>query len=219
MIAALLSEGVFALRDAHGASVSRNARGLERTEFVNCMLVGGGVTFVSVLVPEISGISALTDRALGDEPSNLMLTWPMLPTLAAAIAIITVLIIWRGPQFTDWLARRFGGTATLMKAAIWLHLATAAAILISLAIAMVDLVLGLSSSLLPTSAGYLSLAISLVSLIATLAISAVLAQNLLELTGRWRSLLFSATWLLAILIVAVAIWTPLYALLGGGTPS
>lgn len=219
MITALLNEGIWALRNAESASAHRVAIGLERSQFVNCMLVGGLVTFASVVVPELSGISAVTDRALGDEPSGVVLTWPMLPAMAAGIAGVTALIIWRGPQLTDRLARVFGGTSTPMKAAMWLYLATAASIVISLAIALVDLVLGLFSSLLPASVGYLSLTISLVSLVVSLAVSAVLAQKLLATAGRWRSTAFSGTWLLAVLIAAIAVCTVLYGLLGGGTNS
>ncbi len=216
MIAVLLSDGIWALRDAKGASVAKLARGLERAEFVNCMLAGAVVTLVSVIVPEMSGMSAVIDRAMGEEPSSLMLTWPMLASFAIAITSLTALVVWKGPFATDWLARRFGSQGSLMDAAIWLYLATAATIIISLVLAVFDLVAGLASAVLPSSLGYVSLALSLVSLIASFAISAVLAQHLLALTGSLRSLLFTTSWLFACIAVCVAVWAPLYGLFGGG---
>lgn len=215
VIVALLREGISVLRDAKGTAEQRKTLGLERTQFVNCMLFGCVVTLLSIVVPELSGMSAAMDRAMGDEPSDVMLKWPMLPTVAAALAALTALAIWKGPFLTDWLARRFGGRSSLMSAAIWLYLATAAGIVISLAIAIFDLAAGLASNVLPASIGYLSLAISLATIIVTLAISAVLAQHLLGLVGRMRSLLFTTTWLVGCFVIALAVWAPLYALLGG----
>jgi hypothetical protein len=215
MIAGLLSEGVWALRDARGASEQRRQLGLERDQFVRCMLVGGFVTFAGVLVPELSGISAAMDTAMGDEPSDLMLSWPMPLALGASIAIVTALVIWKGPNLTEWLARRFGSQASLMDAAIWLYLATAAATVVALAIAAFDLVAGLASSALPASIGQIALAVALVSLVVSLAISAVLAQHLLGLAGRLRSLAFTTVWLAGCLAAGLAMLMPLYALLGG----
>ncbi|MGL4439863.1 MAG: hypothetical protein ACRCUE_11355 [Bosea sp. (in: a-proteobacteria)] len=213
----MLSDGIWALRDAKGASIARRARGLERAEFVNCMVAGAVVTFVSVMVPEVSGMSTVIDRAMGDEPSGLMLTWPMVASLSLGMASLTALIIWKGPIVTDWLARRFGAKGSLLDAAMWLYLATAATIIISLGLTAFDLVAGLASAVLPSSLGYVSLAISLVSLIASFAISAALAQHLLDLTGSLRSLLFTTSWLCGCIAVCVAVWAPLYGLFGGGT--
>ena len=217
MIATLLSEGIWALRDAKGASLARRAHGLERAEFVNCMVAGAVVTFVSVMVPEMSGMSAVIDRAMGDEPSSLMLTWPMLASLSLGMVSLTALIIWKGPFLTNWLARRFGTRGSLMDAAMWLYLATAATIVVSLGLTAFDLVAGLASAVLPSSLGYVSLALSLASLMASFAISAVLAQHLLDLTGSLRSLLFTTIWLFGCIAVCVAVWAPLYGLFGGGT--
>lgn len=218
-MAALVSEGVFALRASREAGEWRAANGLQRPEFVNCMLLGAVVTIISIIVPELSGLSAMTDRALGDEPSNVMLAWPMLPTMIFAIAAGAALVIWRGPQATGWLARQFGGAPTPMQAAIWLHLAAAASIVISLAIAVVDLVLGLAGGGLPDGVGLLSLALSLASLVILLTVMSVLAQNILGIAGRRRGILFSLLWVFGILAVTSAVWTVTYALLGGGASS
>lgn len=217
MIATLLSDGIWALRDAKAASAARRARGLERAEFVNCMVLGAFVTFVSVLVPEMSGMSAVIDRAMGEEPSSLMLTWPVLASLTPALASLTALVIWKGPFVTDWLARRFGSKGSLMDAAIWLYLATSATIIISVGLMIFDLVAGVASDVLPSSLGYVSLSLSLVSLIASFAVSAVLAQHLLGLIGSLRSLLFTTSWLCGCIAACVAVWAPLYGLFGGGT--
>jgi hypothetical protein len=216
VIAALLSDGIWALRDPISASLARRSRGLERPAFVNSMVTAAIVTFVSVMVPEISGMSAAIDRAMGDEPSTLMLTWPMMASLAIAMAMLTMLTIWKGPAAANWLARRFGAQGSLLDAAIWMYLATAATIIISLGLMFFDLVGGLASAVLPNSLGYVSLALSLVSLIASFAVSAVLARHLLNVAGHVRSLLFTATWLMACIVVCVAVWAPLYGLFGGG---
>jgi hypothetical protein len=215
VIATLLSDGIWALRDARGAGIARHARGLERAEFTNCMVVGGVVTVIGIMAPEISGLSAVIDRSLGDEPSSVMLVWPMLPAIAAAVGAMTALLIWKGPNMTDWLARRFGGQSSLMSAALWLYLATAAAIVITLGLASFDLVAGFLASYLPDGLGIISLVVSLGSLIVSLAICGVLAQSLLDVKGSTRSLIFSAVWLIGCLVAAAAVWAPVYSILGG----
>jgi hypothetical protein len=160
VIAALFSEGLSALRSARGTTQLRLMKGLEREQFVNSLIFGAGIMVLSIIVPELSGASLATDKALGSEPSDLMLTWPMLPSMVAAIGIVTALLIWRGPQVTDGLVRLVGGQSTSMDAAIWIYLATVAGIVISLGAMFADLVLGLVSTMSPTLIGWISLGVS-----------------------------------------------------------
>lgn len=215
MIAALLSEGVAVLRDARGATERRILSGLERDTFVKTMLFGALVTVSSVIVPELTGVSAAADRAMGDEPSDLMLSWPMFPAMIAAILGVTAAIIWRGPQFTNRLAQLFGGNSTLMGGAFWLHLATLGGVVISLAVMASDVVLGLALPMLPVSAGWVSLGVSLLSLIVSVAVSTQVAQHLFQISNQTRGLVFVIVWFALSLLLLSGIWFVVYGFLGG----
>jgi hypothetical protein len=217
VIAALLIEGIAAFRDARGTSERRVMLGLDRGLFVNTLLLGAAVTLLGMIVPELSGISAATDRAMGDEPSDLILTWPVLPALVVALAVVTAGTIWRGPQLTGGLVRLLRGQSTLMGAAIWIYLATAAGIVISLAVMASDLVLGLASLALPPAIGWVSLGVSLLGFVASLSISAQLALHVFPFAGHRRALVFTILWAGAALLLLAAIWIPVYALLGGSS--
>jgi hypothetical protein len=219
LITALMYEGFLALRDARGTATWRGANGLERAEFVNCMIIGGVVTIIGLIVPELSGMSAINDRALGGEPTDLMLTWPMFPALTITVALMTMVVIWRGPLVTAWIARGFGAAPTPMQAAIWLYLATAASIVVSLVLSASDLFFGLASDWLPGGIAYLSLLMSLLGLVALLAVMAVLAQRVLALDGPWRGILFSAAWSVLVLVATLALLAVLHTMLGEGASS
>ncbi|MGL5361505.1 MAG: hypothetical protein ACRDBH_01400 [Bosea sp. (in: a-proteobacteria)] len=217
MIGALLSEGVSALRDARAASERRVASGLDRSLFINVLLAGAVVTLASMIVPELSGISSTTDRMMGDEPSAFMLTWPILPSMTAALALVTMALVLQGPRFTRWLSLKLGGQSDLMDAAIWIYLASLAGIVISLGIIAIDAILGLASMVLPPSIGWVSIAAALIGFIATLTVCAQLAQHLFRLPSYRRRLAFAALWIGGWVLLFIAIWLPIYLLLGGPT--
>lgn len=217
MIAALLSEGTTALRDAEGTTARRMKQGLERPHFIIAFVVASVVTMMGLIVPELSGISEAMDRAMSDEPSSFMLTWPMFLSGSISIAALTALTIWRGPQLAHWLANKLGGQSDLMGAAIWIYLATAASIVISLVIMLTDIILGLAVTVLPPAIGWVSLGISLIGLLVTLSVSAQLAQNIFQFASHLRGLTFTMFWLSAALFLLMAIWVVFYAMFGGGT--
>ncbi|MGL4974020.1 MAG: hypothetical protein ACRC56_01905 [Bosea sp. (in: a-proteobacteria)] len=215
MIGALLTEGISALRDARGTTESRMQLGLERSKFIWAMVFGATVTVLSIVVYELTGVSAATDRALGEEPSDFMLSWPIFPAMIAGIAAVTAAIIWLGPQFTSGLARLFGGDPTPIGGAVWIYLAALAGCVLSVAIMPIDVVLGLAFPAPSATAGWVSLALMLLSLIASLAVCTQVAQHVFGIRNQTRSLVFVILWLVLSLLLLSAIWFAVYGLLGG----
>jgi hypothetical protein len=212
----LLAEGHAAVLNARMTSDRRMAAGLERARFVNAIFLGGVLTWIGMYVSELSGVSAAMDRSMGDEPSWLFLTWPMFGSSVIALSVVTALILWKGPAVASRLSRLVGGQSGAMDAAIWIYLSTLASGVIALAVIALDLAFGLLLQILPDATGWVPLIIAFVSLFATLVISAHLAENVLAIGGRVRSLLFTCLWLALMLLVVIAVWAPLYAAFGGG---
>jgi hypothetical protein len=65
--------------------------------------------------------------------------------------------------------------------------------------------------------GWISLGVSFVSLMLSLAVSAQLAQAVFQIASHMRSLVFVTAWVGASLGFLAAVWTLIYGLLGGAT--
>jgi hypothetical protein len=215
VITELLSDGISTLRDARGTAERRMALGLKRRQFVISMIAGAAIMLLSLIVPELLGVSQLTDKALGNDASDLFSGWSILPSILGVTCVVTALVIWRGPYVTNALALLFGGQSISQDATTWIYLTTVSGIVISVAMMLIDVVLGMASGLAPVAVGWISLVVAFLVPILSLAITTQMAQTVLRIGSLRRSLVFVAAWVGCAVLLVTPIWLLIYGLLGG----
>ncbi len=126
-------------------------------------------------------------------------------------AVPTALILWRGPAIAAWLSPRLGGSRDAFAAAVWIYLATAASLVVTIGVAVLDLIAGVIALASPTLAGGLAWLVALVGTLAVLASASALARSVLAVPGPVRALTLTVAWLLLLLAVGLTASLPILA--------
>jgi hypothetical protein len=212
MISAILADGISVF--SHSGNAARRVldAGVSRELFIRTMLVAAAFAAVEMFVPEINGVSAAMDKVTGTSPDDFsLLAWPGFATLIVVIAAPIMFVLWRGPAVAAWLAARLGGQGGLQAAAVWIYLATAASIVVSIAVTAGDVIAGVILVASQSVAGWFAWTVALVGLLAILSSSSALARTLFAITTPARSLTMTIIWLLMLLSIGLTASFPLLA--------
>jgi hypothetical protein len=214
VIADMIREGVGAYVSGREVAQRRRAIGVTDQAFFAAVAGAALTSFAGFIVPELNGVGAAVDAATGSTESS-GLTFAMTIAFAAALAVVAVVEWLPGPGMVSFLAHRLGAAADAESGRIWLFLTALATGVANLAILFLDALLGFVAFAAQAMAGWLSIAGSVLALVAVVAVFASLAQDVLGLGGKLRGVLFSVLWIALLIFIAVAVAGPLYALFGG----